>query len=38
MGNGEVKELIYMIHGYELRWGNTGGRGVLGEGEYMGKL
>ena len=26
MGNGEVKELIPMTHGHELRWGNDGGR------------
>ena len=26
MGNGEAKELIYMTHGHELRWGNDGGR------------
>ena len=27
MGNGEAKELIYIIHRHELRWGNDGGRG-----------
>ena len=26
MGNGEAKDLIYMTHGHELRWGNDGGR------------
>ena len=26
MGNGEAKELIFMTHGHELRWGNDGGR------------
>ena len=30
MGNGEAKERICMTHGYELRWGNDGGRGVQG--------
>ena len=30
MRNGEAKELIYRIHGHELRWGNAGGRGVQG--------
>ena len=33
MGNGDVKELICMTHGLELRWGNDGGRGVQGGGE-----
>ena len=34
MGNGEAKELIYMIHGHELRaGGNDGGSGVQGGGE-----
>ena len=32
MGNGEAKELIYMTHGLELRWGNDGGRGYRAEG------
>ena len=40
MGNGEIKELIRMIHGHELRWGNDGGRWVIGhrgiKGEKMG--
>ena len=27
MGNGEAKELICMIHGHELRWGNAEGGG-----------
>ena len=31
MGNGEAKELICMIHGHELRWGNDGGRGSTGK-------
>ena len=26
MKNGEAKELICMIHGRELKWGNDGGR------------
>ena len=26
IGNEEAKELIGMIHGHELRWGNDGGR------------
>ena len=30
MGNGEAKELIYMTHGHELRWGKDGGRGNTG--------
>ena len=30
IGKVEAKELIYMTHGYELRWGNDGGRGVQG--------
>ena len=31
MGNGEAKELIYIIHGHELRWGKgMGWRGVKG--------
>ena len=33
MGNGEAKELIFMAHGHELRWGNDGGRWVQGRGE-----
>ena len=33
MGNGEAKEFICMTHGYELRWGNDGERGVQGRGE-----
>ena len=33
VGNGEVKELIYMTHGHELRWGKPGGRGLQGAGE-----
>ena len=33
MGNGEVKELICMTHGDELRSGNAGGREInMGEG------
>ena len=32
MGNGEVKELVCMTHGHELRWGNAGGREVQGGG------
>ena len=30
MGNGEAKELICMNHGYELKWGNVGGRDSAG--------
>ena len=39
MGNGEAKELICMTHtyGHELRWGNAGGKGVQGGGEYRGE-
>ena len=37
MGNGEAKELICMTHGYELRWGNAGGRGLQGGGEQRGE-
>ena len=34
IGNGDVKELICMIHGHEVRVGNAGGRGaVQGRGE-----
>ena len=29
--SGEAKELICMIHGHELRWGNDGGRGGTGQ-------
>ena len=32
MGDGEAKELIYMTHGHELRWGNDCGRGIQGGG------
>ena len=31
MGNGEAKELICMTHGHELRWGNAGGSGGVGQ-------
>ena len=31
MGNGEVKELMCMTHGHELRWGNDGGRRGTGK-------
>ena len=30
IGNGEAKELIYMTHRYELRWGNDGEMGDTG--------
>ena len=30
IGNGEAKELICMNHGYELKWGNVGGRDSAG--------
>ena len=33
MGNVEARELIYMTHGHELRWGKDGGRGIQGGGE-----
>ena len=33
IGNGEAKELIYMIHGHELRKGMLVGRSVQGGGE-----
>ena len=36
MGNGELKELICMTHGHELRLGDGGG-GVQGGGEERGK-
>ena len=31
MGNGEAKELLCMTHGHELMWGNSGGRGAIGQ-------
>ena len=31
MGNGEAKELICMTHEHELRGGNAGGRGGVGQ-------
>ena len=31
MGDGEAKELIYMTHGHELRWGNDSGRSDTGQ-------
>ena len=31
MGNGEAEELIHTTHGHELRWGNTDGRGGVGQ-------
>ena len=36
MGNGEAKEIVYMTHGHELRWGKcqweegTGWKGLKG--------
>ena len=30
-GNGEVKELMCMTHGHELRWGDAGGRGCTAQ-------
>ena len=30
MGNGEAKELMFTIHGHEVKWGNAGGRGCAG--------
>ena len=33
IGNGEVKELVCMTHGHELRWRNADGRGEQGRGE-----
>ena len=42
VGNVEAKELIYMTHGYELRWGNDGRGRYRAEGnkgkKKMGKL
>ena len=37
MGNGEAKELIYMTHGHELRWGNDGGKRGTGRREIKGR-
>ena len=31
IGNGEAKELLYMTHGHELRWGNAGVGGCAGQ-------
>ena len=31
MGNGEAKDLIYMTHDHELRWGNDGGKVSAGQ-------
>ena len=31
IGNGEAKELIYMIHGHELKGVNAGGREGAGQ-------
>ena len=31
MGSGEAKGLICLIHGHEVRWGNAGGRGCIGQ-------
>ena len=36
IGNGEGKELICMIHGHELRWGNAGWRAHTGHKGIMG--
>ena len=36
-GKGEAKELIYMTHGHELRWGNDGGRGLQDRGKQRGE-
>ena len=33
MGNGEAKELTYVTHEHELRWGNDGERGSTGQRE-----
>ena len=38
IGNGEAKELTFMVHGHELRGqGNAGGRGLQGRGESRGE-
>ena len=37
MGNTEAKELTYMTHGHELRWGNYGGRVGTGGREIKGR-
>ena len=37
IGNGEVKELIYMTHGHELTGGLLEGKGVPGGGGQRGK-
>ena len=31
IGNEEAKELICMIHGHELKWGNAGRSGYAGQ-------
>ena len=36
--NGEAKELLYMTHGHELRWGNDGGRRSTGWREIKEKI
>ena len=37
MGNAEAKELKYMSHGHELRWGNDCGRGATGQRRIKGR-
>ena len=37
MANGEAKEVIYMTHGYKLRWGNAVGGGQQDGGELRGE-
>ena len=37
IGNGEVKELVCMTHGHELRSGNAGGRGGAGQRRIKGR-
>ena len=37
MGSGKAKEIIYMIHGHELRGTLWEGKGVLGGGGQRGK-
>ena len=37
IGNGESKELIYMTHGHELKWGNACGREGAGWRGIMGR-
>ena len=37
IGNGETKELISTTRGYELKWGNAGDWGGIGQREIKGE-